>query len=52
MSNIDEEMKKVRANFCEGCKSKFTQAEIMNGKKCEGCKKAAEAGRLTAGLQD
>lgn len=52
MSSLSEEVNKMRADFCEGCKDQFSREEILSGQKCAGCEKAAEVGRLVAGLQD
>jgi rRNA maturation endonuclease Nob1 len=52
MSSLLEEIKKVRADYCHGCKNQFTREEIMNGAQCESCKEAAELGRMVADLQD
>lgn len=52
MSSLSEEIKKVRADYCESCKDQFTREEILNGAQCEGCQEAAELGRMVADLQD
>lgn len=52
MGSLSETVDEMRAEYCEGCREKFSREEILNGKKCSGCKKAGEVGRTVAGLRD
>lgn len=53
MSNLSDTVRKLRAEYCEGCREQFNREEIIEEDKCcSGCEKAREVGKTVATLKD